>query len=120
VKQSGVKFCALGADALVLEAAGYGVHVQPIEPSTQGLASEMLARGLLNGSRVLCPVPHVTGEMISLGRHVLNQPLCHLAQIWETELCLALCVFLFMCMSPSPSTHPVAPCMCVYSCVREY
>lgn len=62
VKQSGVQFCALGADAQVLEAAGYDVQVHPQEPSTQGLLREMSARGLLDGSRILCPVPHVTGE----------------------------------------------------------
>ena len=62
VRESGVQFCALGADGQVLEAAGYDVHIQPHEPSTQGLVREMKTRGLLEGSRVLCPVPHVTGE----------------------------------------------------------
>lgn len=61
IHQSGVKFCALGADSQVLEAAGYEVHVQPQEPSTQGLAREMNALGLLDGAGVLCPVPHVAG-----------------------------------------------------------
>lgn len=72
VRQSGVKFCALGADAQVLEAAGYDVHIQPQEPSTQGLVREMKTRGLLDESRVLCPVPHVTGELIVSPYNVLN------------------------------------------------
>jgi hypothetical protein len=62
VRQSGVQFCALGADSQVVEAAGYDVHVLPKESSTQGLVRELKARGLLAGSRILCPVPHVTGE----------------------------------------------------------
>ena len=61
VDESGVKLCALGADAQALEAAGYPVHVVPHEASTQGLVRELAARDELDGAQVLCPVPFVTG-----------------------------------------------------------
>lgn len=61
LEDSGVRLCALGADAQALEQAGYDVHVKPQEASTQGLVRELASRGELDGARVLCPVPHVTG-----------------------------------------------------------
>eukprot|EP00892_Ulva_mutabilis_P012592 jgi/Ulvmu1/9705/UM055_0043.1 len=64
VEDSGVRLCALGADAQALEAAGYPVHVLPQEASTQGLVRELAARGELEGARVLCPVPFVTGGLV--------------------------------------------------------
>lgn len=79
VKQSGVQFCALGVDAQVLESAGYDVHIQPEEPSTQGLVREMDVKGLLNGASVLCPVPHVTGELPP--------------QLCTKHLCISSCSF---------------------------
>jgi hypothetical protein len=49
-----------------LEAAGYGVAVQPAEASTQGLVRELMRRGEADGARVLCPVPKVTGARSAL------------------------------------------------------
>jgi uroporphyrinogen-III synthase len=61
VAASGVRICALGADASVLRDAGYPVHLLPSEPSTQGMVSELRRRKEAAGARVLCPVPKVTG-----------------------------------------------------------
>ena len=61
VVASGVRICALGADALVLEGARYPVHVRPEDARSQGLVGELVARGEAGGARVLCPVPNVTG-----------------------------------------------------------
>jgi uroporphyrinogen-III synthase len=63
VEQSGVRVCALGADSLVLEAAGYKVHIMPEEASTQGLVRELVSRGEAKDACVLCPVPKVTGTI---------------------------------------------------------
>lgn len=82
VVTSGVRVCALGADALVLEGARYPVHVRPAEASTQGLVRELVSRGEAAGAHVLCPVPHVTGAPSSVAggtrraSHTVTQRAC--------------------------------------------
>lgn len=68
VAAAGVRLCALGADASVLEAAGYAVDVVPSEPSTLGLVRELEQRDEAAGARVLCPVPDVGGASSDLVR----------------------------------------------------
>lgn len=94
LQESGARLCALGADALALEQAGYDVHVKPQEASTQGLVRELVSRGELEGARVLCPVPHVTGTTSSCQSHVLhvnsrvNVPLCLSSEAHPRAACL--------------------------------
>jgi hypothetical protein len=62
VRGSGIKLCALGADGEVLwREFGLEVHVSPPEASTSGLVAELRRRGISQGTRVLAPVPLVTG-----------------------------------------------------------
>ncbi|KAG2491891.1 hypothetical protein HYH03_009843 [Edaphochlamys debaryana] len=64
LRGSSIRLCALGADGEVLGGLGLNVHVSPKEASTLGLVKELVARGEAVGSRVLCPVPHVTGGLV--------------------------------------------------------
>jgi hypothetical protein len=84
VAESGVRICALGADALVLKVAGYPVHLLPSEPSTQGMVSELRRRKEAAGARVLCPVPKVTGAHFAT---TVCLEMCMLCVHW----CVAAC-----------------------------
>lgn len=64
VRSSGVKLCALGADADCLcDAYGLEAHVRPPEASTSGLVAELARLGLPKGARVLAPVPLVLAPL---------------------------------------------------------
>lgn len=76
VAESGVRICALGADALVLKDAGYPVHLLPSEPSTQGIVCELRRRKEAAGARVLCPVPKVTGVLFATTLCAVNSVFC--------------------------------------------
>mmetsp|Transcript_15906 Transcript_15906/g.37700 ORF Transcript_15906/g.37700 Transcript_15906/m.37700 type:complete len:290 (+) Transcript_15906:337-1206(+) len=61
VHRAGLRCCALGADADVLESHGVPCSIRPKEASTLGLVKELVDRGEAEGASVLCPVPLVEG-----------------------------------------------------------